>query len=351
MSIKFEFLKAGNGDCIFINIDNQINILIDGGIENTYYRELKPFLKKEVIDRGLQLDLVVLTHYDDDHIAGLLKLLEDEIRQIENKKNTIIKELWFNSFDKALGKPINYTNNTSAKQQIKFNDYIKKLLPYISYKSLISIDEIQNIFIGNNQELKITLLSPNNQKLEKLFLKYKKETKNYQTSSRSNDYNKSIEELSLKRFKKDTSLPNGASIAFILEYKNKKFLFLADAHIDLIVDSLKRLDYSSNNKLKLEFIKLSHHGSKKNINQEFLNLIDSNNFIILTSGGKHGHPDKEALSKIILNSNRENSKKLNFICNYQNIVKYSPFSYDEEEKYNFELIYKNSLEIGDKYEK
>ena len=351
MGIKFEFFEAGCGDSILVSTDEGTHILIDGGIENTYYRELKPLLKREVTDKGLKLDLVVLTHYDDDHIAGVLKLLEDEIKEFENKKSTIIKELWFNSFDEALVQPINYSNSTSAKQQIKFDDYIKELLPCITYKSSLSIDEVQNIFIGDNQELKITLLSPNNQKLEKLFIKYKKDTKNYQTSYRSNDYNKSIEELSLNKFKKDTSLPNGASIAFILEYNNKKFLFLGDAHIDLIVDSLENLGYNSENRLDLEFVKLSHHGSKKNINQEFLNLINSDNFIILTSGGRHGHPDKEALSKIILNPNRDKSKRLNFICNYQNIVRYSPFSYDEEEKYNFELVYKNRLEIGSKNEK
>ncbi|MCK4441333.1 MAG: MBL fold metallo-hydrolase, partial [Sulfurovaceae bacterium] len=123
MGIRFEFLEAGNGDCIFISTTEGTNILIDGGIENTYPRKLKPLLKREVRDKGIKLDLVVLTHYDDDHIAGLLKLLEEETKQIKNGKSTIIKEFWFNSFDEALVKPINYSNNTSAKQQIKFDDY------------------------------------------------------------------------------------------------------------------------------------------------------------------------------------------------------------------------------------
>jgi beta-lactamase superfamily II metal-dependent hydrolase len=339
MGIRFEFLKAGNGDCIFISTDEGINILIDGGIEKTYDRELKLLLKREVRDRGLQLDLVVLTHYDDDHIAGLLRLLEYEIKKLENKKSTIIKELWFNSFDEALVTPINYSNNTSAKQQIKFDDYIKELLPHIIYKSPLSIDEVQDIFMGDSQELKITLLSPNNKKLEKLFLKYEKETKNNQTSARSNDYAISIKKLAQEKFKKDTSLSNGASIAFILEYKNKKFLFLGDAHIDLIIDSLEKLGYNSENRLELEFVKLSHHGSSKNLNSDFLDLIDTDRFVILTNGGRHQHPNKEVLSKIVTHHKRNRDEHIEFIYNYE----HTRNIFTPDEKREYKIVFKNEI--------
>jgi len=350
MGIKFEFLKAFNGDSIFITTDEGTNILIDGGLDKTYSIEIKPKIEK-IIKNKKFLDLVVLTHYDDDHIGGLLKLLEDEIKNLQDRKESIIKEFWFNSFDEALVSPINYSNNTSARQQIKFDDYIRELVPYINYRASISIDKIQNVFLGNNKEIKITLLSPNNKKLDKLFKDYKKKTKSYETSASSNDYNKSIEELSQKKFKKDTSLPNGASIAFILEYENKKFLFLGDAHIDLIIDSLRDLGYSKEKRLKVEFVKLSHHGSSKNLNSEFLDLIECEKFVILTNGGRHQHPNKEALSRVILSSNRDKNKRLKFICNYENIVMDNPFSYEEEEEYNFELVYMNKLQVGSKDEK
>ena len=120
---------------------------------------------------------------------------------------------------------------------------------------------------------------------------------------------------------------------------------MADAHIDLIVDSLKKLGYTKENPLEAEFIKLSHHGSKKNINQDFLDLIRSDNFVILTNGASHGHPDKEALSRIILNPNRNFSKRVNFICNYENILEENNFSWEDEEEYNFELIYRSVIDV------
>jgi hypothetical protein len=60
MGIKFEFLKAFNGDCILISVDNnRINILIDGGLANTYTRELKKRLQI-IKNKNRYLDLVVL---------------------------------------------------------------------------------------------------------------------------------------------------------------------------------------------------------------------------------------------------------------------------------------------------
>ena len=317
MGIKFEFLKAGNGDCILISTSDGTNILIDGGISKTYHSELKDKLN-DIKNKNRYLDLVVLTHYDNDHIGGILELLDNEKKSLKESGNTILKEFWFNSFDKALVNQSNNSNQTSAKQQIKFDDYIKELLPHITYKSLVSTDEVQDVFIGDNQELKITFLSPNNQKLEKLFLKYEKETQSYQTSALSNDYDISIEELAEKEFKKDTSLTNGASIAFILEYEELKFMFLGDAHIDVIIDRLKKLGYSSKKRLKLEFVKLSHHGSSKNLNNDFLDLIETNKFVILTNGGRHSHPQKETIAKILTYSQRKKGE-IEFIYNYEHI--------------------------------
>jgi len=321
MGIEFEFLKAGNGDCILISTDNT-NILIDGGLSYTYSRELEKRFKK-LKDNEKFLDLVVLTHYDRDHIGGILKLLENEKKSIDKYGKTFLKEFWFNSFDDFFVNPPANSNKTSAKQQMKFDEYMKEFRPFVKCTSLVSIDEISETFTGENQEIKIQFLSPNNEKLDELDKKYKKDIENYQTSALSNDNNFSIEELSQRDFKKDTSLTNGASIAFILNYKLQSFLFLADAHIDLIIDSLKNRGYSQEDRLKVEFVKLSHHGSSKNLNSDFLNLIETNRFIISTNGGKHNHPNKETIAKILTHHKREKSKDglfkndIEFICNYE----------------------------------
>jgi beta-lactamase superfamily II metal-dependent hydrolase len=120
-------------------------------------------------------------------------------------------------------------------------------------------------------------------------------------------------------FGNDKRPPNKSSIAFILKYNIKEFLFLADANIDVINRSLESLRYSEDSKLVVEFVKLSHHGSLENINEDFLKLISTEKFIILTDGkNKHNnHPSKEIFPLII--EHQAKDKNIEFIFNYEGI--------------------------------
>src|SRR5690606_14407471 len=95
-----KFLQALNGDSIFISfLENDIprNILIDGGIGNTYINtsNIKGDLHK-VIDRIRNdeqfIDLLILTHFDDDHIGGILRWLNKD-----KEASNLIRKVWFNS--------------------------------------------------------------------------------------------------------------------------------------------------------------------------------------------------------------------------------------------------------------
>jgi len=66
------FLDIGQGDAILIKTENGRQVLIDGGPDNTILRrlgELMPFYDKSI-------DLVISTHPDADHLAGLVSVLE-----------------------------------------------------------------------------------------------------------------------------------------------------------------------------------------------------------------------------------------------------------------------------------
>ncbi|BAF71688.1 hypothetical protein [Sulfurovum sp. NBC37-1] len=117
-------------------------------------------------------------------------------------------------------------------------------------------------------------------------------------------------------FEEDKSLPNGSSIAFILEIGDKKILFLGDSHPSVIIDGLKELRYSNRNKLEIDFMKVSHHGSKANTSNELLEIIKCDKFIISTDGSKHGLPNKETLARII---NKHSGCKIYFT--YPDLIK------------------------------
>lgn len=66
-NLEVDFLDVGQGDAILIKTATGQNILIDGGRDKTVLRRLAENLPW--FDR--QLDLVILTHPDDDHSGGL----------------------------------------------------------------------------------------------------------------------------------------------------------------------------------------------------------------------------------------------------------------------------------------
>jgi len=360
MSIRFEFFEAGCGDSILVSTDEGTNILIDGGVKDTYFDSLEDRYE-EFKEKNKKLDLVILTHYDDDHIGGLLELLNTEKREIFDDEyySSVIKEVWSNSFDGAEWfDKVSRNDNTSTNQNDTFTQFMQDIKHKINYKDYLSINYER---ILEKNDIQFVLLSPDNTKIKKL---YRKENDNTSgeiiTQTYSKDADKSMFSLAKKSFKKNGNFKkesgekreeNGASIAFILIYQNKKYLFLADAHIPLIVEELSKLTEYFNNrgKIEFEFIKLSHHGSRNNLNQEFLNLIECENFIILTNGSTYKHPDKETLSKIILNMPRKDDKNIiNFIFNYPHMIKHNKFTSKECQDYKFNLIYSKYFPIKDR---
>jgi len=357
MSIRFEFFEAGQGDSILVSTDEGTHILIDGGAGGLYTRKLRN-LKKSINS----LDLVVLTHLDDDHILGLRDLLKFDVDNIFKNAKYIpyIKEVWYNAFINTSNtnditfKPPKKVSTISIKNQLKFREYISLVNGKIKYRDYISIDYLKEPLRIN--EIKLILLSPNDDKLKELYSKYKKELDKTVISKadKCKDFASNIENLYKNSFDGDNSVSNGSSIAFILLYGNKKFLFLADAHIPLVVESLKKVKkkyFKKEDRIKFEFIKLSHHGSKNNITNEFLDLVESQNYVILTNSKRHKHPDKETLSRILVHNRKSNySHKINFLFNYDSVAKYSRYEFTKEdkEKYNFELIHSNYYPFGGK---
>ena len=340
MSITFKFLEAGVGDAILISSEGK-NILIDGGEK---YQKISSSIDK--IDKQELLDLVILTHIDCDHIKGLIELLKKE------EKIKLLREIWFNpSLNDLRFGSLKQNRKTSAKQGLNFTEKVKELMevnPHISCDTSIYLEEKkEDIKLFNSENLTVKLLSPPFYMLEKLEKEYQKPptTASKKTSNITDeviDQGATIESLAQFDWKKvkDRKHANGASIAFILSYKTEyQFLLLADAHIDIIIESLKNLGYSIHNKLKVNFVKLSHHASKCNINQDFLDLIETDTFIISTNGKKHNHPNDETLSKIIMDPTRNKAKKINFFFNYDSVrlikTKKEYFNGDNKDKYNF----------------
>jgi beta-lactamase superfamily II metal-dependent hydrolase len=344
---RINVLPAFYGDSIIISFgdENDIkNILIDGGTGNTYDK----VLKKEILNiksKGQVIDLLIITHIDDDHIGGIINLFQDG-----DFDNTLIKKVWFNS-----GKLISkyFSTKEDAKREIPVvQDGVVNAIPQgITLEKILKDKNIWEEKIISSEynsyhELynsKLYIVSPEISSLKKLNEKWEVETgKSLMMAVKGrNDHKESVENLVKNPFKKDHSLPNETSIAFIFEYDDKKILLLGDAHPSIIIKSLDTLKEKTGHDFK--YVKLPHHGSKGNLNNDLIKKIDCKNFIISSNGEKFELPDKESLSRLIKNK----GENLNFYFNYDNEFIKGIFTEEELKKYKINQLFKNNIEVKD----
>lgn len=340
MQMHLKVFPAANGDCLLLKLTNNKfnkNILIDGGKGVLCHRKLKRELES-IKNNKQYIDLLVLTHIDDDHISGILKVYKD--KKIDK---TNIKNVWFNS-GSLISDTLNGRSDKSRELEIEPTSRKMSVRQGKTLESLLKGNRTWSQYLITSgmkftfDEVKVIVLSPDldtlkdlNDKWDKELAKLKEKDRKKREMSYENDYTVPISELIDRPFIEDKSIFNRSSIAFMLEYGNKKILLLGDSHPSVISSSLRDLGYSERNKLKLNMIKVSHHGSKKNTNFEFLELIDCKDFIISSDGRNHGLPNKESLSKIICTMKRP----ITFHFNYLSMEKI--FTKEECEEYDLSI--------------
>jgi beta-lactamase superfamily II metal-dependent hydrolase len=389
--IKIKMYQANEGDAFLISIDDEnFNILVDMGFEETYRNSIR----KDLIDlasRGKNIDLLVITHIDNDHISGAVSFIHENGSDM---KVINVKEVWHNSY-RHLGlektteelpneelralKNLNYQNNSSVKTDgvldigAKEGTTLASLLYRNKYNwntkfndNAVCVENGREIIFGN---IKFILLSPNKDKLEKLSKKWQDKLSSlfYDFKLTEDEIFDDAFELFMKNLKPEdivvneissifqedlkilatkeeteNSAPNGSSIAFIIEYQDRKMLFLADAHHRLITEQLQLLK-NSGYELNFEATKVSHHGSNKNISTKLISLFDSKKYLFSTNGIKNSHPELEAISKIILKKSSYD-KEIHF--NYHH-KKLSLIENEELQKtYNYKIKYSKEIIIN-----
>src|SRR4051812_424731 len=76
--IRLDLLPAKDGDSLLVTYGDQRrtrHLLIDGGRASSY-----PMIKPVLASIGEPLDLLVVTHVDQDHILGVLAMFKDPDR-------------------------------------------------------------------------------------------------------------------------------------------------------------------------------------------------------------------------------------------------------------------------------
>ena len=339
--LKIRMQKADNGDCISIETQSEF-VLIDGGTAQSFSN-----WKASVIGKD-KIDSLIVTHIDNDHVNGIIKLLlHDDCPNIE--------QFYFNGAEQLFGQlgntdkgdrrseaklqalsvesstvgnkeEIGCSEGSSlsyllAKKNLNCNAIVHGKALYREICKSFYVGTIKFSVIGPAQAALQDLKSEWEDKLNERRIKpkiisksyyeaFEKYTKNLQGTVKNivpitSSEEACIESLSNVNFEDDNSLPNKSSLTFLIESNGKRLLYLSDCDTKMVTSWLDHLSLQT---IKVDAVKISHHGSKNNTSLELLKRIDCNKYLISTNGKSHGHPDLEALARIAVVNKKSGAK-------------------------------------------
>ena len=308
---KIRMLPAGYGDCLWIEYgapEKPYRFLIDAGTLSTY-KEISKRVKEDLKPEERRFELFIVSHIDTDHIDAAVKLLNS--RSLKLKYD----QIWFNGWDQLLDKDLLGTQQGEFLSALIKRD---RLLLNTSFQG-------GAVFVPDTGKLpecklpggmKLTLLSPDMEQLKRLRADWRKSmgekagdpetalarltvTKKYKDELGEPD-SLDVDALADAQTGADTAVANGSSIAVLAEYEGKRCLFAADAYPDVLERAIARLLHESGSeRLRLDVLKVPHHGSKHNITASLCKKLNCRRYLISTNGKIFKHPHPEGIARII----------------------------------------------------
>jgi hypothetical protein len=335
MRFSLDVIRARKGDCLMVHYGTKTAprlMMIDGGPSDVYKPNLRPRIEQLRDDRGLDdndslpVDVLMVSHVDDDHIKGILDLTKELRTQKADGEPRLIRvqTLWHNCFDDlltttpeelkvqagfgtaALDGQIDVDESSeefevakvlaSIPQGRTLRDDAEFLRDHVSWKLndkfggklIITKDGSTPVTLDGG--LKCTVIGPMQPQLQALqnehdaFLREKK--KQAATSS------------TLAAFV-DDSIPNLSSIVVLAEAGGKRMLLTGDARGDKILDGcrLAGLLADDHKTMHVDVLKVPHHGSANNMEVSFFKTITADHYVF-SGNGEHGNPERETIEML-----------------------------------------------------
>ena len=240
VGLEITILDVGQGDAIFMESENGITYLIDGGssdVSKVGINRIQPFLLSQGVG---EIDYAIMSHSDKDHISGLKELIEKE--QID-VKNLILPNIV--NKDEAYIELENLANEHGIT------------LRYIEAGDAIEDGEIKIICLHPTVDYNATSSNAYSTVLSICYGDF--------DMLMTGDLEQDGEEL-ITKLLKDTDALAGYAISPVADY---------------------------------DVLKVAHHGSKNSTFDEFLQIINPEVSIVSCGlDNSYGHPHEELLDRL-----------------------------------------------------
>jgi len=334
MLFSLEALDAKHGDALLLHygtLGNPQVMVVDGGPSGVWKARLRPRLaalrKSRAGEGALPIVAAVVSHIDDDHVNGMLAMFT----AIEAGKNggddagLDVGALWHNSFDDiapkvqpaaldaaatrlkpvALGAEPPVSSGmtragaivlASVPQGRDLRNAAKRLGIPVNFdgkggliKAPASGGRVETI--GNG--LTMTVLGPLTPQLAALEADWDKEIARLKKQGKLTPA--ALQDI-LADFV-DGSVNNLSSIVLLAEAGGKRMLLTGDARGDFILDGAKKAGVLKGGALRVDVLKLPHHGSIRNVKKEFFQQIVADHYVI-SADGRFDNPDVDTLKAL-----------------------------------------------------
>jgi hypothetical protein len=324
MTFALEAIRAEAGDCLLLhwgdNTERRL-IVVDGGPSKSVYKRLKGRLDAlregggfAERDEPLPIELLMVSHIDDDHIDGILHLT----RQLLDEgaaPSYEIKTMWHNSFNDLIGDGADELR-TAARGGVEAasagGDFFDQdLVGQDTALIVASVDQGRELrdnarllglepplLVAKDDEkprnfgegLKLRLVGPLRAQVDKLHVEWEKRLEKLKAGGK-------LDEVAAAAFT-DGSAANLASIVVLAERDGKTMLLTGDARGDFLADSLQAQGLlGDQGSLHVDLFKLPHHGSSRNVERETFAKVTADHYVV-SGDGKHGNPDLETFTML-----------------------------------------------------
>ena len=324
-----EALQARHGDSLILHYGPATSprfLVIDGGPAGVYKSSLRPRLDavKEAWhpDGALPLQMVMVSHIDDDHIDGILDLTAGLVERRTDRRPLPydILTLWHNSFDDILGSandaafarlaaavrpvagggalpaglPLSLPGAllvASVGQGRALRDHAVQLgLPVNSpFEGLVAAPGAGARTLAFGSGLSLTVLGPRQDRIAALQTEWDRQVKKKGLSA--------DEAQTLAAAFTDRSVFNLSSIVVLAEAGGRRMLLTGDARGDDILAGLRSAGLLRGGTLHVDLLKLPHHGSDRNVATDFFRQITADRYVV-SGNGEFGNPEVATLKMI-----------------------------------------------------
>jgi hypothetical protein len=334
MIFSLDVRRARKGDCLLLHFGSAAGpglALIDGGPKNVYKPHLKPRLLEIRKKRGLEeseplpVDLLMVSHVDDDHIQGILDLTR-ELTSSPHAPLVRVLSFWHNSFDDIIGNtpaeltaavaaqfgpaslsgelPEDATVESKEDEEVVVDSL--KVLASIEQGHRLRVDARklafplnpefgEKLILAGKEEVEVAeglafvVAGPMKPDLKKLQAKHDEWLK-AQKKKRSSA-------AALAAYV-DQSVPNLSSIVVLAKCGGKRMLLTGDARGDRILKGLELAGVlKKGGAMHVEVLKVPHHGSSNNLEDDFFERITADHYVF-SGDGEHGNPERESLEML-----------------------------------------------------